>query len=119
MCDERGGSFFSTTKQSARQKISNNARSRDENQKQMIKEIFGSAGLPWSQQGEWFVSECTALGRISHYSAYNDPIRPASKWRDELRLEGIGRKNAIVCDASPAAMFRVIGTKLHLHGDLE
>ena len=80
----------------------------------MLKEIFGSAGLPWSQQIERFVSESTALDRISHCSAYNDPIRSASKWCDELGLEGIGRLNAIACDAGPTEMFRVIGTKLHI-----
>ena len=80
----------------------------------MIKEIFGFADLLWSQQIERFVSESTTLDGISHYSADNDPIMSASKWCDELGLEGIGRINAIVCDAGPAGRFRVIGTKLHL-----
>jgi hypothetical protein len=58
---------------------------------EQAKMLFGFVGLGWNAQSEGFVRRSTAVDRSEYYSVFKDPLRSASKWREQLAAADVGR----------------------------
>jgi hypothetical protein len=71
----------------------------------MAKQLFEFTGLPWNEQTEQFVAESTARDVGRYYSVVKDPLKAASKWKDELAAADIDRIYSIVAATPPGALY--------------
>lgn len=62
----------------------------------VAKKLFEFTHLPWSYQTERFISQSTAKDVGRYYSVIKDPMKAATKWKNELSASDIDRIYAVI-----------------------
>ena len=70
------------------------------------RQLFDFAGLPWNEQTERFVAQSTSKDVGRYYSVVKDPLKAATKWKDELPPADIDRIRAVVAETQPGVLYR-------------
>lgn len=70
------------------------------------RQLFEFTGLPWSDQTENFVAQSTSKDVGRYYSVVKDPLKAATKWKDELPPADIDRIRAVVAETQPGVLYQ-------------
>lgn len=62
----------------------------------VAKQLFAFTQLSWNEQTERFVSQSTAKDVGRYYSVIKDPMKAATKWKNELSAADIDRIYAVI-----------------------
>jgi len=71
----------------------------------VAKQLFEFTSLPWNDQTEHFVKQSTAKDVERYYSVVKDPLKAASKWKEELSAADIERVYSVVSKTQPGALY--------------
>ena len=71
----------------------------------VAKQLFEFTQLPWNEQTERFVNQSTSKDVGRYYSVVKDPLKAASKWKDELSTADIDRIYSVIEMTSPGALY--------------
>jgi hypothetical protein len=71
----------------------------------VAKQLFAFTQLTWNEQTERFVNQSTAKDVGRYYSVVKDPLKAASKWKDQLSADDIDRIYSIVSTTRPGALY--------------
>jgi hypothetical protein len=71
----------------------------------VARQLFEFTQLPWNEQTERFVSQSTSKDVGRYYSVVKDPLKAASKWKDELSKADIDRIFSIVAATRPGTLY--------------
>ena len=71
----------------------------------IAKQLFDFTQLQWNSQTEKFVSQSTAKNDGRYYSVVKDPLKAATKWKDELSAADIDRIFSIVSTSQPGTLY--------------
>lgn len=69
------------------------------------RQLFEFTGLPWNEQTERFVNQSTSKDVERYYSVVKDPLKAATKWRDELSPADIDRIRSVVAKTQPGGLY--------------
>jgi hypothetical protein len=69
------------------------------------RQLFDFVGLPWNAQTERFVGQSTSKDVGRYYSVVKDPLKAATKWKNELAPDDIGRIRAVVAQTRLGALY--------------
>lgn len=68
--------------------------------------LFEFTELSWSAQTERFVNQSTAKDVGRYYSVVKDPLKAASKWKDQLSKADIHRIRSVVEQTQPGLLYQ-------------